>query len=492
MVESLHGRTIVTVRGLWRKFRSWLAGDRRNAERSATPGPTEPSRRIEIRITVGLFDDVRYHVENFTRGEEAGFLICSINSLDDRDVLLGTEWHPIPEGAMERNSHGSVLSWSAAFNSDVLQRAVSLNATAVLVHSHGDAAPEFSSDDRRNERALFGAFSRLLDPVPTGTLLLGRGHATGSFWRGGQTDGLAFERVVIVGPTIESWYSSQYSLDATTQRRRLNRQTQAIGPESDAKLRRAQVAIVGVSGGGSHVFQQLAHQGVGTLIPVDDQVLDETNLGRHVGAIDADVDHTLKVAIAHRLASGVDADILVVEVPERFPSAASIAALKQADIVVACLDRFDAREDVNAFCRRYMIPLIDVGISIRSSGEHLALADGQVIVSLPGHACLRCFFVTDAILEWERREHPAGYDDNPAAPGQPQVVSMNGVLASEACNCVLDLITGYSGGRRGARQWQYDGRTGELQPSDLPPRREDCPACAQEGLGDPVVATTSA
>jgi tRNA A37 threonylcarbamoyladenosine dehydratase len=64
----------------------------------------------------------------------------------------------------------------------------------------------------------------------------------------------------------------------------LNRQTVAIGPESDLKLAQAVVAIVGVSGGGSHVFQQLTHQGVGSLVPIDNQVLSETNLGRHVGA----------------------------------------------------------------------------------------------------------------------------------------------------------------------------------------------------------------
>jgi hypothetical protein len=124
-------------------------------------------------------------------------------------------------------------------------------------------------------------------------------------------------------------------------------------------------------------------------------------------------------------------------------------------------------------------------MSIRSAGEHLATADGQVIVSLPGEPCLRCFFLTDALLEWERQHRPPGYDQNPDAPGDPQVVSMNGVLASEACNCVVDLLTGYSDGRRGARQWQYEGRSGELMPSNLPSRRSDCPACAQEGHGDP-------
>ena len=262
----------------------------------------------------------------------------------------------------------------------------------------------------------------------------------------------------------------------------------AIGPESDVKLTRAKVAILGVSGGGSHVFQQLTHQGVGNLVPVDDQILDETNLGRHVGALATDVDRTLKTAIATRLAAGVDRSIAVREVNERFPSREAIAALKDADIVVACVDRFDAREAVNAFCRRHLIPLVDIGMSITSVGERLARADGQVIVSLPGESCLRCFFLTDALLEEEREHRPPGYDRNADAAGDPQVVSMNGVLASEGCNCVLDLVTGYSGGRRGARQWQYDGRCGELVPYDLPSARPGCPACAQEGHGDPPTA----
>ena len=156
------------------------------------------------------------------------------------------------------------------------------------------------------------------------------------------------------------------------------------------------------------MLQQLAHQGVGTLIPVDDQVVDETNLGRLVGATEADVDTTQKVDLALRVATGIDSSINVVRVPERFPSSAAIDALKDADIVVACLDRFDAREGINAFCRRYLIPLVDVGMAIVSAEEHLAKADGQVIASLPGRPCLRCWFLTDPLLARERRERPPG------------------------------------------------------------------------------------
>jgi hypothetical protein len=126
-------------------------------------------------------------------------------------------------------------------------------------------------------------------------------------------------------------------------------------------------------------------------------------------------------------------------------------------------------------------------MTLRTRGERLVRADGQVIISIAGRPCLRCWFVTDAVLKKEQEEQPAGYDPDPHAPGAPQVVSMNGTLASEACNCILDLITGYSGRERvGPWFWQYDGRCGQLDRLDLPSHRPDCPACAEQRLGDPV------
>jgi molybdopterin/thiamine biosynthesis adenylyltransferase len=459
------------------------------ARRPQRPVPVpaqQPVRGVDLRIDRDLFEKVRLHVEDFRRGEEAGFLICGCSRLSDRDVLLAREWIPVPDEAIERRAHGSVLAWSAAFNSDALARAMAVGGTPVLVHSHGSPAPRFSADDRMKERPLFAAFSRITEPLPTGTLLLGQGDAAGSFWIDGKNDS-RFQRLVVIGETIETWPSPEFQPDPGPHRERLGRQTLAIGPKSDQALRGARVAVVGLSGGGSHVVQQLAYQGVGTLIAIDDDTVDLGNLGRLVGAIHSDVDRTKKVAVAERVALGVDPDTTFIGVSERFPTGATIAALKTADVIVACLDRFDSREAVNALARRYLIPLVDIGMSLRSASEHFAAADGQLIVSRPGRQCLRCWFLTDAILKEEKENRPPGYDRNPEAPGEPQVVSMNGVLASEACNCVLDLITGYSGGARPPDVfWQYDGRRGQLEPSPMPSRRPGCPACAEQGLGDPT------
>jgi len=329
--------------------------------RRARPAHEAP-RSADIRVSGGLFAQVRAHVENFSHGEEAGFLVCSVSRLATRDVLLAREWLAVPDEAIERNANGSVLSWSAEFNSHALdERALALDGTLVLVHSHGAANPRFSADDRVKERALFGTFSRLLGTPPTGTVILGEGDAIGSFW----TNGAATM-------TLDAWPAPSSAALGARPRRRLARQSLAIGPTSDAKLAAAKVAIIGLSGGGSHVNQQLAHQGIGTIVPVDDEVIDETNLGRVVGATESDVDTTRKVDMAERVAHGIDPSITVVKVAQRFPSPAAIAALKEVDVIVACVDRFDAREGINAFARRYMIPLVDVGLAIGSGGERLA------------------------------------------------------------------------------------------------------------------------
>jgi molybdopterin/thiamine biosynthesis adenylyltransferase len=100
--------------------------------------------------------------------------------------------------------------------------------------------------------------------------------------------------------------------------------------------------------------QQLAHQGLGTIIAVDNETLDETNLGRVVGATHVDIDRTRKVNLAERVATAIDPDINVVKVDKRFPSPEAIVALKTADVIVSCVDTFRAREAINLFCRRYM------------------------------------------------------------------------------------------------------------------------------------------
>jgi hypothetical protein len=122
---------------------------------------------------------------------------------------------------------------------------------------------------------------------------------------------------------------------------------------------------------------------------------------------------------------------------------------------------------------------------------------GNVITYIPGDFCLWCCeHLTEARL-LEDRGGPKGYAQGRA--GQAQVVSLNGVLASQAVNEVVQLITGYAGAsidpcdridnvetgtHRGFKK--LDGGRGTLDEwgSRL---RPGCPSCHQDlARGDPA------
>jgi molybdopterin/thiamine biosynthesis adenylyltransferase len=452
--------------------------------------PDRPAANVELRIAAPLFRQIEQELRDGPRdafeGERAGFLLCGVARLNDRTVLLARVWRAIPT---HKRLHvaGYGLSWTADHNAAILDEADAANAVPVLVHRHDPRwVIGFSHLDRLAGDQLLSSLSRLVGGRIAGSVVLNDREAEGLFWENGALSGGLAELRSVGVPILRRGRAESRSSKV---RPRLHRQTLAIGPEADAALTSTCIAVVGLSGGGSHVVQQVAHQGFGAVILIDDETVEETNRGRLVGSLHTD-DGRLKTKVMRRLIKGIDPSIRVVEVPHRTSEPAGIEALKQADIVVACVDRFRDRAQISDLCRRYLIPLIDVGMTIRSDGGRLVQATGQVTLTLPGAPCLRCTpLVSDAVLAKEEREQPPGYDQNQYATGAPQVVSMNGLVASQAANLALAVATGYTS-RQELNEggwWQYDALEGRLDFTALSVRRPHCPGCAQDGHGDPVV-----
>jgi molybdopterin/thiamine biosynthesis adenylyltransferase len=256
-----------------------------------------------------------------------------------------------------------------------------------------------------------------------------------------------------------------------------DRQLLAFGAVGVAAIGALTVGVVGVSGGGSHVCQQLIHAGVGQLIPVDPELVDKTNLRRLPGAVAADINVTQKVEIPVRMARQVRPSVQVRPIPQPFPSPASLAALRDADVIVGCIDGWDGRDDLNRFALAHRIPYVDIGAVITPPTGRLPLrVSGQIVVVVPGDgSCLRCLrLVTDERVANSRRQRQ-GYLDGTA---EPQVVSINGTLASEAVTAVLALAAG-TGGLIPYRRYSFPlGLLTEVTTDRLSP----CPACAEAGL----------
>ena len=81
-----------------------------------------------------------------------------------------------------------------------------------------------------------------------------------------------------------------------------------LGKNSASVLDGTRVAIVGLGGGGSHIAQQLGHLGVGEFVLIDQDVVEDSNLNRLVGATQQDVVRcTSKASVAGRVIVGVNA-----------------------------------------------------------------------------------------------------------------------------------------------------------------------------------------
>ena len=439
------------------------------------------ARPLAARIDEELRDGPRDAFES----ERAGFLLCGVARRNDRVILLARRWKPVATNRRLRLP-GYGLAWEASFNAAILDEAEATGTIPVLLHRHEAGWPiGLSARDRRTGDPLLAMMSRSVPGGLAGSVVLNDDEATGLVWSRGASAGIVSELHVAGIPITRRDDGNRTPAAA---RDRLEGQTLAIGPASDGRLRSTTIAVVGLSGGGGHVVQQTAHQGFGTTILIDDDRIEPRSRGRMVGSVHTD-DGQAKTATMRRLVHGIDPTIRVMEVPFRTNTPEGIAALKQADVVVACVDSFGARAQINDLCRRYMIPLIDIGMTITSDGERLQRASGQVVLSLPGGPCLRCTpLASDAILAREEVDRPAGYDRNPDAPGEPQVVSMNGLLASHASTLALAIATGYLPGTDFVHGgwWQYEALEGRLDFTPLTDHRPSCPGCAEEGHGDPL------
>lgn len=254
-----------------------------------------------------------------------------------------------------------------------------------------------------------------------------------------------------------------------------------LGEDSDRKLAGTRVGLVGLGGGGSHVAQQLAHVGVGRYVLVDPDHIEESNLNRLVGGtVEAVRLRESKTAIAARLIRGVNPAAEVIEHRANWQSA--LDDLKSCDLIVGGLDSVVAKDELDRFCRRYLMPYIDMGMDVHQLPSAGFLIAGQVALVLPGTPCLRCMgIVTEAAM----KEEAAKYG---AAGGKPQVVWPNGLLASAAVGLAIQLIFPWHSQVPKGALLEYDGNKQVLQSSSVFPHllAAGCPHHQADEVGDPL------
>lgn len=253
-----------------------------------------------------------------------------------------------------------------------------------------------------------------------------------------------------------------------------------LGPRAQPTFEVCLVGVVGLGGGGSHVVQQLAHIGFLNYVLYDGDKVEDTNLNRLVGATPKDVQRqTPKTVVARRIIRRLQPRAKVRTYPCMWQENAP--PLRNCDIIFGCLDSWAARHETEVMARRFLIPYIDIGMTVRPVDGGAPCMCGQVIVSMPGEHCMWCM----QFLNEERMSREAARYG--VAGERPQVVWANGSLASTAVGIAVDILTGWSGNGSEDRYLAYRGNTGEIERSNrlLAVESGPCPHYPLDSVGEP-------
>ena len=162
---------------------------------------------------------------------------------------------------------------------------------------------------------------------------------------------------------------------------RYARQIPIIGEEGQEKLSKSKVAIVGLGGLGSITSQYLAAAGVGELIIIDSDVVEDNNLNRQL-LYDTPSIGLPKAPIAARRLKSLNPCTEIKWYQGKLTKENIDEVIGEVDLILDCLDNWETRLVLDDYSWRKGIPLL-----------HAAVEQfyGQIYFSIPGKtACLRC------------------------------------------------------------------------------------------------------
>jgi len=155
---------------------------------------------------------------------------------------------------------------------------------------------------------------------------------------------------------------------------RYQRNYKTISLEDQQKLADSTVAIVGCGGLGGSLAEELSRLGIGSLILVDGDHIEESNLNRQLFATERNLGQP-KVEAARDRLQAVNSSVKLKLIKDWFTDDNAEELFKGADLVCDALDSISRRISLEHACHRIGLPLVYAGIA----GWY-----GRIGVSFPG------------------------------------------------------------------------------------------------------------
>lgn len=149
-----------------------------------------------------------------------------------------------------------------------------------------------------------------------------------------------------------------------------------IGKEGIEKLNNAKVAVFGIGGVGSYVVEALARSGIGNIIIVDKDVVDETNINRQIIALTSTVGLN-KVDVMEKRILDINPDAIVKKYKFFFSPDSSHEMIEDdLDYIVDAVDSVSAKVELMKVANEKGIKIISsMGTGNKLNPTQLEIAD---------------------------------------------------------------------------------------------------------------------
>lgn len=392
-----------------------------------------------LTITNALHQKLHDHLFPGDGLEAAAILLCA-RTPEPRVRLLVKEVLLVSHSAC-KDRRADYLVWPGAAIEEAIDLAEAESLSLVLIHSHPGGLFGFSRHDDQSDLVTVSSLIQALGGLHGTAIMTPDGAMLARLYQQDLSP-IAIESVTVAGNDLTwHWADRQFSPRPT-----------AFTSEATKELGRLSACVIGVSGTGSLVAEQLARLGFGQVILIDFDKLELRNLNRIVNS-------TLEDAKAQRPKVFAFADAVTryrgegVAVPVNASISTREAVLQasQADVMFSCVDTLDARQIADLLGASFLIPLFDVGVSIptRKAKRGAAIADvcGRIDYVSPGGPTLQDRGVYDPAslrAEYLRRSAPDAHKEEMQAgylrgvtEEAPAVIALNMRAASA---CVMEFI----------------------------------------------------
>lgn len=320
-----------------------------------------------IRMTGLQHAELRRHLFPGDGCEAVAVAICGRRAGADKHILTVRKIKFIPYKECSERTPVRV-TWSTESLIPLLDEAAKTGEAILKIHSHPGWYPKFSETDDKADSELFESVYGWTDAdAPhTSCVMLPDGKMFGRIITpDGEFEPLS--AIAVAGDDIHFWYSDD---DFTEVPEFARRHAQAFGAGTVNTLRRLSVAVVGCSGTGSPVIEMLGRLGVGRLVIVDPDRVEEKNLNRILNATLEDARRgEFKVNVLARAIRQMGTGTEVVPIAGNLYDVETVKTVAECDILIGCMDSVDGRHLLNKLAVFYSIPYFDIGVKLIADGK---------------------------------------------------------------------------------------------------------------------------